>query len=281
MLTKIGLLRAALAASIAVSCFAQAPTISSFNPPLSAVGLPVYIAGTNFTGAASVTFKGHRAPFIVDSPELIVALVPLDAGTGSVVVTTPGGSSSSAFDIVTTYWDVVQNFSLNSNPNGAWSYGEEPDGGGAFSLFTSGTTCFTDGPCWWNGLSDPSSDAVELNTSAYEQHVLTIIAPDNELWMAPENNMVVVRWTAPVTGEYWIFGEFQGIDLNLPTVTVQVVKNGTDVLYSGTISTFGVFNTFNLSKLQLKAGTTIDFTASANTVNSDNIGLAATIDQIQ
>jgi hypothetical protein len=59
------------------------------------------------------------------------------------------------------------------------------------------------------------------------------------------------------------------------------VKNGTDVLYSGTISTFGVFNTFNLSKLQLKAGTTIDFTASANTVNSDNIGLAATIDQIQ
>lgn len=281
MTVKIQLLQAACAASIAVSCFAQAPTIASFNPPLSAVGLPVYIAGTNFTGATSVTFKGHKAPFIVDSPELIVALVPLAAGTGNVVVTTPGGSASSAFDIVTTYWDAVQNFSLNSNPNGAWSYGEEPDGGGAFTLFTTNTNCFTEVPCWWNGINYPASDAVALNTSAYEQHVETIIAPNDELWMGPENNMVVVRWTAPVTAEYWIFGEFQGIDLNLPVVTVTIVENGTDSLFSGTISTFGYFETFNLSNLHLKAGTTIDFTASAGTVNSDNIGLAATIDQIQ
>src|SRR5580700_11855117 len=113
-----------LGMSFTAACYGQAPTITSFNPSLSAVGLPVYIAGTNFTGATSVTFDGKKAPFLVDSPELIVALVPLAASTGVAKVTTPSGTatSSQAYDIVSTSWNAVQNFSIASNPNGAWTY---------------------------------------------------------------------------------------------------------------------------------------------------------------
>jgi len=92
-------LSAILGLSLAAACHAQAPAITSFNPPLSAVGLPVHIAGTNFTGATSVTFDGRKAPFLVDSPELIVALVPLAGGAGLVKVSTPSGAATSAQEL--------------------------------------------------------------------------------------------------------------------------------------------------------------------------------------
>ncbi len=269
--------------SLAATCYGQVPTITSFNPPLSAVGLPVYIAGTNLAGAASVTFNGRKAPFVVDSPELIVALVPLNAETGHVVVTTPNGTAGSngPYDIVTKFWDALQDFSTASNPNGAWTYGTEPALGGTLTPFSVSTTCFTDGPCWWNGQNYPNSAAVELNTSLYPQHVDTIIVPTNEVWLAPEYNVVVARWTAPTSGAFWIFGEFQALDLSMTDATIQVVENGTNTLYSGNLTFFGGFQTFNLPGLRLKAGTTIDFLATSSSAANDNVGLAATIDQIQ
>lgn len=272
-----------LGMSFTAACYGQAPTITSFNPPLSAVGLPVYIAGTNFTGATSVTFDGLKAPFLVDSPELIVALVPLSASNGLVKVTTPSGTatSSQAYDIVSTSWQAIQSFSSTSNPNGPWAYGSEPSLAGAFTPFTIGTTCFTDGPCWINGESYPNSAAVMLNTSLYMQQYLTIIVPDNMLYIAPEANVVSVRWTAPATGKYWIFGEFEGLDLSLPNVTVAIYENGTTVLYDSSLTFFGDYVTFNLYGLTMREGTTIDFVATSTDAANDNVGLAATIDQLK
>jgi hypothetical protein len=272
-----------LGISMTAACYAQAPTIASFNPPLSAVGLPVYLAGTNFTGTTSVTFDGKKAPFLVDSPELIVALVPLSASTGFVKVTTPSGAatSSQAYDIVSTYWDAVQNFSTASNPNGQWTYGSEPSLGGTFTPFTISGTCFTDAPCWYNGETYPNAAAMELNTSLYTQHFLAVIVPNNLLYVAPEANVAVARWTAPATAKYWIFGEFQGLDLSLPNVTVAIYENGTTILFDNSLTFFGDYQTFNLGGLTLKEGTTIDFVVTSTDPANDNVGLAATIDQIK
>lgn len=173
-----------------------APTITSLTPPLSETGLPVYIAGTNLTGATSVTFNGRKAPFLVNSPELIVALVPLSATTGLVQVSTPSGtaSSSEAFDVVVTYWDAVQNFSTASNPNGAWTYGIEPSLGGTFSPLPLNAILFTDGPCWYNVEVVPDEAYVCLSTSLYTQQQLTVIVPDNMLHETRQSRSIPTTW---------------------------------------------------------------------------------------
>ena len=59
------------------------------------VGSSVGILGTNLTGATSVTFNGTAAAFTVVSNSEIRATVPTGATTGSIVVTTPGGTLKS------------------------------------------------------------------------------------------------------------------------------------------------------------------------------------------
>jgi len=271
-----------LGVSMAAAGYAQGPTITSFNPALSAVGLPVYIAGTNFTGATSVTFDGKAAQFLVDSPELIVALVPLSARTGVVKVATPAGSASGGvYDIVSTYWDAVQNFSAANNPNGQWTYGTEPSPSGTFTADTLTTTLFTDCPYWYGSTSENYSSGVALNMSLYTHQYLTVIVPTDMLYMNSEANASVVRWTAPATGRYWIFGEFQGLDLDLANVTVTIYANGNTILFVNSLSFFGDYKAFILKAVPLNQGATVDFVVSSTSVDYDNVGLTATIDQIE
>jgi hypothetical protein len=69
------------------------PTITSLNPARGAIGSQVTIVGSHFTGATSVTFNGTAATFIVNSDTQITATVPNGATSGSVTVTTPGGTA--------------------------------------------------------------------------------------------------------------------------------------------------------------------------------------------
>jgi len=273
-----------LGVSLALSCYAQpAPAIISLTPPLSEPGRPVYIAGTNFTGATSVTFNGKKAPFLVDSPELIVALVPLGAASGPVQVATPSGTatSSQAFDVVGARWNAVRDFSTTANPNGAWTYGMELSLGGAFNPFPLSATLFTDGPCWYNGAVLPNEAYVCLSTSRYTQQQLTVIVPNDMLYMGAQTNVVATRWTAPASGTFWIIGQFRGLDLLLPELTVAIYENGTTPLYTSSLAFFGDFEDFNLSRLTLQAGATVDFVVTSTDLYDDNVGLAATIDQIR
>ncbi len=73
---------------------APAPTISSFTPTSAASGTTVTITGTNFTGATAVSFGGTAATsFSVVSATSITAVVG-NGSTGSVSVTTPGGTAT-------------------------------------------------------------------------------------------------------------------------------------------------------------------------------------------
>jgi hypothetical protein len=77
--------------------FTVLPTISSFSPASAAIGTAVTLTGKNFTGATKVLFyPGVAAQFTVGNSTTITATVPAGATTGSIQVTTPGGTATSS-----------------------------------------------------------------------------------------------------------------------------------------------------------------------------------------
>jgi uncharacterized repeat protein (TIGR03803 family) len=77
--------------------FVVVPEVLSFSPTSGPVGTSVTITGNSFTGATKVTFEGVAATsFEVKSDTQVDALVPTGAKTGTIAVTTPGGTGTSA-----------------------------------------------------------------------------------------------------------------------------------------------------------------------------------------
>jgi hypothetical protein len=80
------------------------PSVTSIFPVSGVVGSAVTVTGAGLTGASSVTFNGTPAiAFNVVSDTAITATVPVGATSGTITVTTPGGSAASAqsFTVVT------------------------------------------------------------------------------------------------------------------------------------------------------------------------------------
>ena len=75
---------------------AAAPTITSFSPTSGAVGTTVTITGTDFTGATALTLNGVAITgFTVVNATTITFVVPAGATSGTLAVTTPGGTATS------------------------------------------------------------------------------------------------------------------------------------------------------------------------------------------
>ena len=73
------------------------PVIASFTPTAAAIGTTVTIIGTGFTGATAVSFGGVAATtFTVASSTSITAVVPNNALSGDISVTSAGGTGSLA-----------------------------------------------------------------------------------------------------------------------------------------------------------------------------------------
>jgi hypothetical protein len=72
------------------------PRISGLTPTHAKPGASVAISGSGFGGASAVTFGGVTATYTVPSETKIVAVVPARARSGTITVTTPGGTASSA-----------------------------------------------------------------------------------------------------------------------------------------------------------------------------------------
>jgi len=72
------------------------PTITGFDPGSGAPGVTVSITGTNLNAATAVKFNGASAVFHVDSGVQITATVPPGATSGTLRVTTPGGTATSS-----------------------------------------------------------------------------------------------------------------------------------------------------------------------------------------
>ena len=67
----------------------------SLSPTSGKVGKVIEIFGQGFTGTTSVSFSGTSAAYSVFSGTYLTATVPAGAGTGSITVTTPGGTLTS------------------------------------------------------------------------------------------------------------------------------------------------------------------------------------------
>jgi YVTN family beta-propeller protein len=93
-------------------------TITGFAPSSGGIGTSVMITGTHFTGASAVRFNGTSASYVVNSSTQIVAVVPAGATSGSIGVTTPGGTatSGSAFTVVAA--PTITTFTPASGPVG-------------------------------------------------------------------------------------------------------------------------------------------------------------------
>ncbi len=80
-----------------------APTIASFLPTAAAAGSVVTINGTGFMtapGATKVRINRSWATVAAVTPTTLSIVVPGNIGSGKVTVTTPGGSATSAGDLV-------------------------------------------------------------------------------------------------------------------------------------------------------------------------------------
>ncbi|MEZ4669905.1 MAG: M4 family metallopeptidase [Anaerolineae bacterium] len=81
----------------------QPPTISSFTPTSGPKATSVNITGTNFINVSAVTFNGLNAgTFTVLSSTSINAVVPYDATSGPIGITTSYGSVASASNFTVT-----------------------------------------------------------------------------------------------------------------------------------------------------------------------------------
>lgn len=78
-----------------------APAINNFYTTQGAVGDTVSIDGVNFIGTTQVRFNGTESNvFSVLSARKILALVPPNAATGTIVVTTPNGTAKASADFL-------------------------------------------------------------------------------------------------------------------------------------------------------------------------------------
>ena len=88
---------------LTTTCVSPPPTITSFTPTSGPVGTSVTITGTNLTGLSAVSFNGTAAvTFTGVNATTATATVPTGATTGTISVTTPGGTGTSATSFTVT-----------------------------------------------------------------------------------------------------------------------------------------------------------------------------------
>jgi hypothetical protein len=183
-----------------------------------------------------------------------------------------------------TIWSAVADFTIASNPNGAWSYGWEGFLGAPFSIYTVTDTTSVPGiDAWLESGTYPFNPPyvarnVTTKTICYE----TYCVPVTYLHFHPASNgqYSVVRWTAPGAGVYTLGGAFVGLDYGGPTSTdVHVVVNSKRSLFSGEVSSYGAPLPFRAT-IALHAGDTVDFAVgfgSDGNYNSDSTGIRCVI----
>ncbi|MDO7849489.1 M12 family metallo-peptidase, partial [Hymenobacter sp. M29] len=99
---------------------AVGPTITSFTPGGGLAGTVVTVLGSNFTGATAVSFNGTAASsFTVVSATQLTATVAAGTTTGTITVTTPQGTATSALPFVVGAPPTITSFTPASGAVGS------------------------------------------------------------------------------------------------------------------------------------------------------------------
>ena len=140
----------ALCIALRGTIFAAAPTISSFSPSTGAVGKPVTITGTNLDSATLITIGGANALILSNTSTKLVAMVMPGAVTGSVAITTTGGTATGSGNFTVTDTPVP---TTQQGPKLAAASGGFLDGGLAISADGNTAVVGSGGTGLSNGLS--------------------------------------------------------------------------------------------------------------------------------
>jgi endonuclease G len=133
------------------------PLIFGFTPTAGAANTNVVITGTNFAGATAVAFNGAVAGFTVDSGTQITAVVPTNAGSGFVSVTTTSGTaiSTNSFTVLNNGGTVYSGVLAGWDMNGVTNYGTSP-----FALTTNAPNISVTGLTRGSGVKTGGTAAV-------------------------------------------------------------------------------------------------------------------------
>jgi len=173
-------------------------------------------------------------------------------------------------------------FSVSSNPVGAWSYGYTTSLGGPLILYDlvhDGGGVGLD--AWWS--SDFGTIPPEVLNNGTALPITSV--PDSITWQpgklafhpGPGNQRSVVRWTAPESALVSISAEFGLIDLQAGTTDVHVLHNSTSVFDTLLIG-WGDTATYS-DDVEVQAGDTIDFVVGlgVDSYTNDNTSLDVVI----
>ena len=119
------------------------PKITSFTPASGSVGTLVTITGTDLNGLSAFTIGGVAAITVSNTGETLVGMVMPGAATGTVGVTTPGGSaiSSGIFTAQNTPFPIAQQGTKLTASNDLLTPGK----GWSVALSADGTTALVGG----------------------------------------------------------------------------------------------------------------------------------------
>jgi hypothetical protein len=181
-------------------------------------------------------------------------------------------------------YDAALDFSLNSNPNGVWSYGYSTTLSGTMVLDNETVQNSYGLYIWRNTSVDPNGPSFAFNPTA---STITITGPtDDMVWNPYQLSMdpgsggqyCVLRFTPLESGEYQIQGAFSSVDQYYGAKTdVHIILNGTSLFDSEVYGTTSVTG-FDQA-IQLNAGDVLDFAVGTDGLpwGWDTTGLDATV----
>jgi len=151
-------------------------------------------------------------------------------------------------------YSAVNDFSLNGNPNGPWSY---LDNDALLAESVVGTGAVSGLIAWANPvIPNFGSEGVGENISG-STFLASFVVPTDHLYYSTATNNVTVRFTVPSSGSYSVAGDFLGIDTAQISHNVAILVNGTQV-FSGTIASYKQSNPFGFTQ-PFKSGDVVDF----------------------
>jgi hypothetical protein len=195
------------------------------------------------------------------NPRVLIDLLRTLAMAIGVLLLIPQAGSAQTQDPTTPDYDAVRDFSIISNPNGVWSYGWMSPLGSSLNLYTLTDTTTVSGISFWFAFGATDPPLVAHNDTSNVICARTWCVPPTYLLVHPgfNNEVTVVRWTAPSSGRFRVQGAVEGLDYQYPTTTTfYEVLNSNRILFRAPIDSYKSPFLFQ-NVLPVSAGDTVDF----------------------
>ena len=247
-----------------ISCLLPpAPTLTSLSPTSGPAGTSVTLTGTNFTGATGVSFNGTAAStFGVTNATTATATVPAGATSGSVTITTPGGTSNGLAFTVIAPPSVTSIVPAGSSPTNAASVGYTVTFSASVTGITTANFSLTA-----TGVAGTSVSSVSGSGTTYTVTVNTGTG-DGTLRLNLANSTGI---SPGISNSPYTSGTAYTVDKTRPTATIasSTGANGSTssnatFAYTVTFSE-GVGTTFTVSGVSVVNGTVSGFAGSGST----------------